>query len=158
MSYHEKSQLPLAIRPHQKEEIRAQFAALCFRIVNNRTQVLLITSRGRKRWIIPKGWPSHGVTPAQGAAIEAWEEAGVMGRAYNQCVGVYSYMKLSARSGDLPCVAMVYPIRVKRMHDNFPEAGQRRMKWMPPASAAALVSEPELKHILLHFDPRRLRL
>ncbi|MDD9741160.1 NUDIX hydrolase [Marinovum sp. SP66] len=157
MSFHDKTQLPLAIRARQKGEMRAQFAALCYRVVNDKTQVLLITSRGRKRWIIPKGWPSHGVTPAQGAAIEAWEEAGVIGRPHGQCIGVFSYMKINARTGDLPCVAMVYPIRVKRLAEAFPEAGQRRMKWMRPARAAELVSEPELHQILLHFDPRKLR-
>ncbi|MGY3439211.1 MULTISPECIES: NUDIX hydrolase [unclassified Marinovum] len=158
MSYHDKAQLPLTVKARQKEEMRAQFAALCYRVVNDKVQVLLITSRGRKRWIIPKGWPSHNVTPAQGAAIEAWEEAGVTGRAHNQCLGVFSYIKLNAKSGALPCLAMVYPIKVKKMHDDYPEVGQRRLKWVRPSKAAALVSEPELAQMLRHFDPRRLRL
>lgn len=158
MSFHDKAQLPLALRAARKGQIRAQFAALCYRVVGDKTQVLLITSRGRKRWIIPKGWPSPGITPAQGAAIEAWEEAGVVGRAHNQCLGVYSYMKFGAKTGDLPCIAMVFPIHVKQLNDKFPEAGQRRLKWVRPARAAAMVGEPELKQILRHFDPRRLRL
>ncbi|MFC6583776.1 NUDIX hydrolase [Sulfitobacter aestuariivivens] len=54
--------------------MRTQFAALCYRVKKGKVQVLLVTSRGTKRWIVPKGWPMDGKTPAQSAALEAWEE------------------------------------------------------------------------------------
>ena len=41
--------------------------------------MLLISSLGTGRWIIPKGWPMHNTTPAGAAGIEAFEEAGVLG-------------------------------------------------------------------------------
>ena len=69
-------QLPLRFRTGHKTDIRAQFAALCWRMKNDKVQICLITSRTRQRWIIPKGWPMHKQTPAAAAAAEAFEEAG----------------------------------------------------------------------------------
>jgi len=42
---------------------RAQLAALPFALKEGRSQVLLVTSRETRRWVIPKGWPKkEGVT------------------------------------------------------------------------------------------------
>jgi len=72
-------QLPLSLHGAAKGEVRTQFAALPFRVKEDKVQVLLITSRGTGRWIVPKGWPMEGKTPAESALQEAWEEAGVQG-------------------------------------------------------------------------------
>ncbi|MEN9850080.1 MAG: hypothetical protein RL128_243, partial [Pseudomonadota bacterium] len=58
---------------------RTQYGALCWRMHRGKVEVLLITSRDTGRWVIPKGWPIDGLAPAQTAAREAWEEAGVEG-------------------------------------------------------------------------------
>lgn len=147
-------QLPISLYGAQKSEVRTQFAALCYRIKNNKVQVLLVTSRGTKRWIVPKGWPMHGKTPAASAAQEAWEEAGVTGRADGHCLGVYSYEKGMAAGDDLPCLAMLYPVAVKSLAKRFPEAGQRRRRWVSRKKAARLVAEPELARLIIGFDPR----
>jgi len=86
-------QLPISLHGARKGEVRSQFAALCYRIKRGKVQVLLVTSRGSKRWIVPKGWPMEGKTPAASAKQEAWEEAGVYGRSVGSCLGVYSYAK-----------------------------------------------------------------
>ena len=67
-------QLPISLRGAAKSDVRTQFAALCYRIKRGKVQVLLVTSRRTKRWIVPKGWPMEGRTPADSAAQEAWEE------------------------------------------------------------------------------------
>ena len=72
-------QLPIALKGARKTDVRSQFAALCFRIRKGEPEILLITSRGSQRWIIPKGWPMAEKTPAQAALQEAWEDAGVKG-------------------------------------------------------------------------------
>jgi 8-oxo-dGTP pyrophosphatase MutT (NUDIX family) len=56
-----------------------QFAALPYRIRDNDVEILLITTRKKRRWSVPKGWPIKHSTPQQTAAIEAYEEAGVRG-------------------------------------------------------------------------------
>ncbi len=149
-------QLPINIQAAHKSDVRSQFAALCFRFNDEKTQILLITSRGSGRWIAPKGWPIDGLTPANSAAQEAWEEAGVKGKAYDRCLGLYSYSKSVGGAG-LPIVTMVYPVRVKSLASTFPEKGQRLRKWFSPKKAASLVAEPELARIIKDFDPRQLQ-
>ncbi|MDQ2089407.1 NUDIX hydrolase [Marimonas arenosa] len=149
-------QLPIKVKMRHKSDVRTQFAALCWRLKNDKPQVLLITSRGTKRWIIPKGWPMSGVTPSEAAMTEAWEEAGVKGKPSDRNLGLFSYLKKIPGRPAMPVVAMVYPVRVSKLVDDFPEAGQRRRKWFTPKKAAAMVREPELAQILKHFDPRLL--
>lgn len=150
------TQIPIATRGARKSEVRTQFAALCYRLIKGKPEILLITSRGTKRWIVPKGWPMDGLTPAQAALQEAWEEAGVVGRAIERCVGVYSYEKFLDSNISLPCVAMVYPVRVEKMAKDFPEAGERKRHWFTPKKAASKVDEPDLGALIRSFDPAAL--
>jgi 8-oxo-dGTP pyrophosphatase MutT (NUDIX family) len=43
------------------------------------TEVMLLTSRGSGRWVIPQGWPMIGRKPRVVATTEARQEAGVTG-------------------------------------------------------------------------------
>ena len=147
-------QLPLSVRGAHKSDVRTQFAALCYRVVKDKIQILVITSRGTGRWIVPKGWPMDGKTPAESAATEAWEEAGVEGKVSSSPLGLYSYSKINEGAVDLPCVAVIYAIKVKSLSKVYPEAGQRLRKWVSRKQAAKLVDEPELARILKDFDPR----
>ena len=153
MTLQTMEQLPLTLPNAGKRDVRTQFAALCYRISKKKPEVLLITSRESGRWIVPKGWPMEGKTPAECAMIEAWEEAGVRGEVTGGCLGLFSYYKSIERNG-LPCVAMVYPVLVTNLEDKFPEAGQRRRKWFRLKKASDKVDEAELAHLLRNFDPR----
>src|SRR6185312_16972869 len=56
-----------------------QVAAVCYRVRAGEVEFLLVqTDKGR--WIFPKGSVEPGLTHAQAAALEAFEEAGVHGR------------------------------------------------------------------------------
>ncbi|EEB83679.1 NUDIX hydrolase [Roseobacter sp. GAI101] len=147
-------QLPISIPGARKGDVRSQFAALCYRVRRGKVQVLLITSRGSKRWIVPKGWPMNGQTPAKAALQEAWEEAGVTGRSVGGCLGVYSYDKTLPDKQVIPVVVLLYPVEVKALAKKFPEAGQRRRKWVSRKKAMKMVSEPELGRLIRDFDPR----
>ncbi|MEO0389843.1 MAG: NUDIX hydrolase [Pseudomonadota bacterium] len=157
MTAHVIRQLPISVRRGAKSDVRTQFAALCWRVVDQKLQILVITSRGAGRWILPKGWPMDGQTPADAALQEAYEEAGVRGQADPRPLGLYSYTKLMDGQPDLPCVAMVYAVRVKSLAKTYPEQSQRKRKWVSRKKAAALVDEPELARILRDFDPRLVR-
>ena len=151
---HTVKQKPISLLTNDKRDVRTQFAALCYRLVHDKVEVLVITSRRSQNWILPKGWPMDGKTPAECAVQEAWEEAGVIGRVNTKCLGLYSYHKdLGPEQGSVPCVAMVYGVRVNSLADEFPEAGQRKRKWLRPQRAADRVSEPELAQLLRNFDP-----
>lgn len=147
-------QLPISLHGARKHELRTQFAALCYRLRRGKVQILLVTSRGSKRWIVPKGWPMEAKTPAASALQEAWEEAGVTGRPDGTCLGVYTYAKELGPADEVPCLAMLYPVMVKSLAKRFPESGQRRRVWVSRKKAARMVLEPELARLILDFDPR----
>jgi 8-oxo-dGTP pyrophosphatase MutT (NUDIX family) len=56
-----------------------QVAAVCYRVRAGEIEFLLVKT-GKGRWIFPKGSVEPGLTHAQAAALEAFEEAGVHGR------------------------------------------------------------------------------
>jgi 8-oxo-dGTP pyrophosphatase MutT (NUDIX family) len=135
---------PLFQRPK-----RQQVAALCYRGDGAGKEVLLITSRGTGRWIIPKGWPIRGKNGPQSAMQEAWEEAGVReGTTDADAIGSYTYDKVQDTGWSIPVETMVYPVEVEAMEAEFPEVSERELKWVSPDDAANLVQEPELKSIL----------
>lgn len=145
-------QKPMRLKKAGKRDVRSQFAALPYRLREGKVQVLLITSRGTGRWIIPKGWPMDGETPAEAAATEAWQEAGVIGKASNTVLGFYSYRKRLDKDS-LPIVVAVFPVKVKKLAKDFPEKGQRKRKWVNLRKAEKLLQEPELRAIVRHFNP-----
>ncbi|MEM9583470.1 MAG: NUDIX hydrolase [Pseudomonadota bacterium] len=157
MSLLRMKQAPLRLDANNKRDVRSQFAALCYRVHKDETQILLITSRERGRWIIPKGWPVEGATPAEAATAEAFEEAGVEGKSFNICLGLYSYTKIMSGTDNLPCAVSVFPVKVKKLLETYPEAKERKRKWFSQKKAAAQVREPELRKIIKHFDPNLLR-
>ncbi len=97
----------------------------------------------------------HKQTPADAAATEAFEEAGVSGEALDVCLGVYSYSK-PQKVGNAPIVTLVYPLHVTHVHSKWPEKRERRRKWMSPRKAAKKISEPALKQIIATFNPKRI--
>jgi 8-oxo-dGTP pyrophosphatase MutT (NUDIX family) len=134
-----------------------QFGALCWRQGEDGVQVLLVTSRDTGRWIIPKGWPILGLRPEETAAREAWEEAGVRGVASSCALGAYTYDKVVDRLANppvtMPCVVAVYALNVALRDRDFPEADERRHKWMSRKKAARKVDEPELAALIAAFEP-----
>jgi 8-oxo-dGTP pyrophosphatase MutT (NUDIX family) len=136
-------------------EARIQYAALCWREsgVASGIEVLLITSRDTGRWIIPKGWPIPGLAPEAAAAEEAWEEAGAQGVVNPMCVGRYGYQKCLSPKAQVPCAVAVYGLQVMHLADSFPEVSQRRRQWFPTETAATMVNEPDLGHLIGTFVP-----
>ncbi|RMH48287.1 MAG: NUDIX domain-containing protein [Alphaproteobacteria bacterium] len=152
-------QVPLATgKQKRRKETRSQFAALPYRVRDDgEVEVLLVTSRGTRRWILPKGWPMRGLTPAETALQEAWEEAGVRGRATDHCLGFYSYEKWFSPKSQVPCVVSVFPVEVEELADDFPEKGERKRKWFTRKKAAQKVDEAELRSIIKSFNPELLK-
>jgi 8-oxo-dGTP pyrophosphatase MutT (NUDIX family) len=127
-----------------------QVGALPFRRVPTGVQVLLVTSRGTKRWVIPKGNPIKGLKAHKAAAQEAFEEAGVKGRPKKEKAGSYSYWKRLQTTFAL-CEVDVFPLVVEEVKDEWPEKGQRERRWFDPQVAANMVDEPGLETVLRAF-------
>ena len=111
-------------------------------------EVLLVTSRETKRWVVPKGWPWRKFADHDAAAGEAWEEAGVRGEVGVRSVGTFSYSK-RRRDKQRILKVTVFVMHVQEMAAAWPESGQRERKWFALEAAAEAVAELELKQILL---------
>ena len=110
---------------------RVQYAALPYRVDGSaRTEIMLITSRERRRWIIPKGWPHKGRAPHRSAAREAFEEAGVVGKVRRRPVGTFSYRKRHKNGSFTVCEVRVYALRVRRQSRKWPEKNERDFQWL----------------------------
>jgi 8-oxo-dGTP pyrophosphatase MutT (NUDIX family) len=121
-------------------------AALCHRGKGVDRQYLLITSRDTGRWVIPKGWPIRGLRANETALQEAWEEAGVKGSAEaSEPVGTFTYNKRQSNGMDVPVETLVYSVAVDYLEEEFPEASERKRRWVDANAAADLVNETELK-------------
>ena len=127
---------------------RQQVGALCVRRADDGSQqVLLVTSRGSGRWIIPKGWPVKSLKDHQAAAREAEEEAGVSGKVRAKPIGKYTYPKTDGSNRRSLRVA-VFLLSVRRERRRWPERDERRRAWFPVHKAAKEVSEPELRTLI----------
>jgi 8-oxo-dGTP pyrophosphatase MutT (NUDIX family) len=128
-----------------------QVASLPIRFVDGRPEVLLLTSRERKRWVIPKGWPMKGKKNWAAAAQEAKEEAGVIGRAEKKPIGEFRYFKRRAAHFDLVRVE-VFVLHYEKRLNSYREKGQREARWQPLDEAAEKVEEPGLMALLRELD------
>lgn len=134
-----------------------QVAALVYRFHDDELQILLITSRGTGRWVIPKGWPQVGRTLSEAAACEAYEEAGVRGELFPHVIGNFDYCK-----NDLPperlnkFTVAVFALQFVEQAEKWPERDQRICTWVSPSEAAERVDEMDLKEILRQFTAQHL--
>jgi len=131
-----------------------QYGVLPYRVdAEGKLEILLITSRERGRWVVPKGNPIPFLLNYESAAREAFEEAGVEGRIATMPIGSYRYEKRrQGGGGAAPAIVNLYPLLVTRQADAWPERGQRSLRWFSPAEAAEAVEEPELSVIILSFS------
>ena len=120
-----------------------QSGVIPYRIIEGKLEILLITTRKRQGWVIPKGGLCKGMSPHDSAAKEAWEEAGVLGRVTTEKLGNYQYRK----RGNIYRVNL-FLLPVEEVLEDWPEATTRQRKWLEVNQAAELVKENSLKRII----------
>lgn len=125
-----------------------QYAALPFRQTAAGPQILLVTSRETRRWIIPKGWAKKALDPQDMAALEAFEEAGVRGKVKKKPLGEYRYDKRLDDGSVVTCDVTVFALEVSEELQDWPEKAQRERRWLSPAESVSQISEPGLVPIL----------
>lgn len=130
---------------------RTQYAALPWRIKEGRVEIMLVTSRDTKRWVIPKGWPMKGRKPHIVAAIEAVQEAGLVGRMDKVKLGDFNYEKRLGSGAAVDCRVEVFSLRVQKQRKKWAEKKQRATRWFDCAVASGLVEEAELRDLILAF-------
>lgn len=134
-------------------EPRVQYAALPWRR-GETVEFLLASSRDTRRWVIPKGWPMKGRKPHAAAALEALQEAGLLGKIEKTPIGSYTYHKRMKNGAALLCRVHVYPMRVVRQRKIWPEQTQRVTHWFTFKQAAEQVNEIDLGELMLLFGAK----
>lgn len=128
-----------------------QSAAIPYRLTAAGMEVLMVTNRGGGRWLFPKGGIGKGLTSAQSAAREAYEEAGVVGEINPRPLGSYRFRKRDMPAKAEPCAVEVFLLHVREQLQSWPEKGQRRLRWVDVGEAALMVQEGGLVEILLRL-------
>lgn len=138
-----------------------QIAVLPYRTVGAAVdapiQILLITSRQTRRWVIPKGGLMKGMPPHAAAAIEAEEEAGVFGAACPTPLGSYRYRKRRNSGASVWVDVDVFPFAVTEELESWAEQHQRERCWFSLAEAAEAVDEEDLRALIRSFGAREFR-
>jgi predicted phosphate transport protein (TIGR00153 family) len=114
-------------------------------------RILLITSRGTGRWVIPKGNVPGGMAPHAAAAMEAEEEAGIRGPVCPTPLGSYRYRKRRSNGASLMVDVDVFPLAVTHEYPGWKEQDQRERRWFTLAEAAAAVDEEDLADLIRSF-------
>lgn len=129
-----------------------QYGVLPYRVDGEGAlEILLITSKERRRWVIPKGNPIPFFLNYESAAREAFEEAGVEGKVATVPAGTYRYAKRRRAGAAAAAIVTVYPLLVTREAADWPERRERERRWFACAEAADAVEEPELQALIRGF-------
>ena len=129
-----------------------QAGAIPYAVVDGRVVFLLITSRRSGRWIFPKGAPIEGHAPWQVAAHEAYEEAGIEGEVDTAPIGSYRTLKRTIPPALID--VDMYPLRLIRQLDEWPEKGKRHRHWVILPEARRLLSDPKLAALAAKIEAR----
>ena len=117
-----------------------QVAAICYRIGKRGIEFLLVRTRGG-RWTFPKGSVESGLTHAQAAALEAFEEAGVHGRIEEAAFARYVRVKpgRDRAAGDIEIIINAHLCEVSRLA--VPEEKDREPTWYSAEKAKRRLRE-----------------
>lgn len=122
-----------------------QVAAVCYRVRGSGIEFLLVQTRGSGRWIFPKGSVEPGLTHAQAAALEAFEEAGVHGRIEETSFTRYVLgkqgraRKSASKSAERELTVNAHLCEVLRLGN--PEESNRERTWFPVKDARRRLRE-----------------
>jgi 8-oxo-dGTP pyrophosphatase MutT (NUDIX family) len=122
-----------------------QVAAVCYRVRDDEIEFLLVRTRGSGRWTFPKGSTEPGLTHAQAAALEAFEEAGVHGRIEEASFARYicrkrrEARKSSARSEERTLAVNAHLCQVLRL--GKPKESNRDRTWFSVNDAKQCLRE-----------------
>lgn len=114
-------------------------------------EILLVTSRGTGRWVMPKGNRGKREAAHLAAAREALEEAGVTGTVHPEPIGAYFYSKITRSGAAVRTQVRVFPLAVTAELPEWAESGERTRGWFSLHEAAQLVDEADLGSLILGF-------
>ena len=119
-----------------------QSAVIPIKLEKGKIKILLITSRKKKRWIIPKGVVEPELSSSDSAAQEAFEEAGIKGDIYPNPIGEYQYKKWGGT-----CTVTVFLMKIEMLLLEWPESYRNRI-WVGINESKIFIQEKKLQEII----------
>jgi len=127
----------------------AQFGVIPWRrSADGDAEILLITSRETRRWVVPRGNAIAGLRDYESAAQEAFEEAGIRGGVEQSALGAYRYDKRRRDGRVVAAEVQLFRMLVTEESADWPERLERERRWFAPEEAAAAVAEPDLARLI----------
>lgn len=127
-----------------------QFGAIPFVLHEEEPLVLMITSRTHERWIFPKGGLDASETPVEAAQREAFEEAGVKGKAVPDLSHDVQAVKVSdGKSQDM--LVTYFPLQFSEQLEDWPERKRRDRHWVTLSDARKIAGGPDILAALEGF-------
>lgn len=127
-----------------KNRVYQQSSVIPWIKLDEQLSIVLITSNSG-HWIFPKGLVEPDMTPAESAAKEALEEAGILGHAEPVVLSSYQYQKWGG-----VCHVDVFPFEVSELLEEWDEQDWRERRIMP-FTEAIRIAKPILQDVLEDF-------
>ena len=115
-------------------------AVIPFRKQSPLTEICLITSIKKARWIVPKGIIDPGETCHETALKEAWEEAGLRGQIVGESLGTFQDFKWGRQ-----LEVSVLTMEVTLCAADWLESDVRQRRWFPPEEASKMIGKAALR-------------
>lgn len=110
--------------------------------------VLLVSPRGSKRWLMPRGWWMDEQKSWKIAEIEALNRAGAVGYVGTNPIGRYCFDKVMADGAIAVVEVEVFPMVVERLRRDWKNRRTRKRRWFHVLDAAEHVRETDLAALL----------
>jgi 8-oxo-dGTP pyrophosphatase MutT (NUDIX family) len=118
---------------------RDAIAALPLCKIDKKWHIVLITGRDSNTWIIPKGNPEKRMSSQEVASLEAFEEAGVMGK-----VKRFATSTKCRPTGGSQLELKIHPLIVDHMLTRWPEHKERKRLILPIDRAVKRITSKRL--------------
>ena len=132
--------------PNKPEWFYHQSAVIPYLEKNGMIQIMLITTRKKKKWTLPKGIVEPGLTPEESALQEAYEECGVEGEIEKKVFDTFHYEKWGGT-----CHVQVFLMKITYLHDQWPENAFRTRKAFSIDEAIRSIGRKEMQPVLKKF-------
>lgn len=122
-----------------------EIGAFPFTIKKGKIMVMIITNCSGRSWILPKGQPEADKGNAQVAHLEAFEEAGVIGK---QSVS-RKHRNFKRKDGGF---LSVYPMKIRKVLGTWPEKNVRKRALVSVEEALSRVTRREHVNAITYFS------
>jgi len=128
-----------------------QAVAIPYRRMPDGLEILFVTSRKKKQWILPKGGIPRGMLPHNAAAREAMQEAGVLGAAQPEPVADIPVERRGGQDRRSTVRFIFFPIAVTTELAYWPEDYFRERKWVSLERALKTAGKAYVRDALQQF-------